>query len=67
MQNNELRFQLEQKLGEIDLLQKRVQNFQNQERFSSDQIQEELKAQIKNANKILLEVETKVESLHDEN
>jgi len=67
VQNNELRFQLEQKLGEIDLLQKRVQNFQNQERFSSDQIQEELKAQIKNANKILLEVETKVESLHDEN
>lgn len=67
MQNNELRFQLEQKLGEIDLLQKRVQNFQNQEKFSSDQIQEELKAQIKNANKILLEVETKVESLHDEN
>jgi len=67
VQNNELRFQLEQKLGEIDLLQKRVQNFQNQERFSSDQIQEELKAQIKNANKILLEVETKVESLQDEN
>jgi hypothetical protein len=67
VQNNELRFQLEQKLGEIDLLQKRVQNFQNQEKFSSDQIQEELKAQIKNANKILLEVETKVESLHDEN